>query len=104
MSCVHLLHCADRFLHRLAPCVKGLLAVMRGLPEHSVHERKQILESLEYLVRRCFLRNQASKVRRAPPPSNPLTFCHPIQDISDQGQPSSDCAAAEGFFLPLLVF
>jgi len=47
--------------------VKGLLAVMRGLPEHSVHERKQILESLDYLVRRCFLRNQPGKVATPPP-------------------------------------
>ena len=42
---------------RLAPCVKALLAVLKELPEHSVAERKQIIEYLDFLVRRCFLRS-----------------------------------------------
>jgi len=58
--------------------VKGLLAVMRGLPEHSVHERKQILESLDYLVRRCFLRNQPGKVATPPPLPTPAPPPNPI--------------------------
>ena len=81
MSMVQLYCCADKLLHRLAPCVKGLLAVMRGLPEHSVHERKQILESLEYLVRRCFLRNQSSKVSPLrPQPCHPAP-CLPLRAV-----------------------
>lgn len=48
--------------------MKGLLAVMRGLPEHSVCERKQILESLDFLVRRCFMRGGNGKVGIPPHP------------------------------------
>ncbi len=55
---------------RLAPCVKGLLAVLKDLPEHSVAERKQIIEYLDFLVRRCFIRNHG-KVR-----------IKPLQDLS----------------------
>ena len=46
-----------QLLAKLALCTKALLAVLRGLPEHAVAERKQINDSLDFLIRRCLMRS-----------------------------------------------
>ena len=47
-----------QLMSKLAACTKALLAVLRGLPQHAVAERKQIKDSLDFLIRRCLIRSQ----------------------------------------------
>lgn len=54
-----------QLISKLAPCTKALLAVLKGLPKHAVAEKKQIKESLEFLIRRCLVRSLPAKVPAA---------------------------------------